>query len=57
MRHFLFLILFALSVAVVFGVLANGSTKARVFAGAKVFLEFVGIGLILAWIFYFLPMR
>ena len=55
MTHFLLLILFVVCVAVLFGVYSAGSVKNKAFAATKVFLEFVGIGLILAWIFYFLP--
>lgn len=55
MIHFLYLIGFALFVAVAFGVFANGDTKARLLYGLKVFAQFVVISLVLAWIFYFIP--
>ena len=55
MLHFGFFLLFAALVAVCFGVLADGSSAAKARQGVKVFAEFVGIGLILAWICYFLP--
>ena len=46
---------FALLTAVVFGTVAKDTNRERVLYGAKVFAEFVGIGLLLAWILYFLP--
>lgn len=55
MKHFLYLIGFAFFVAVVFGVFFNGDTKKKVLHGARVFAEFVGVALVLAWIFYFIP--
>ncbi|HEX9927463.1 MAG TPA: hypothetical protein VGB02_02840 [Pyrinomonadaceae bacterium] len=55
MTQFLLFIAFAFFVAAVFGAVANGGIKSRILYATKVFCEFVGIGLILAWIFYFLP--
>jgi hypothetical protein len=55
MRHFLYLIGFALFVAVVFGAFFDGDTKKKVLHGVRVFAEFTGVALLLAWIFYFLP--
>jgi len=55
MIHFLYLLAFALLVAVAFGVFATGSTRDRILYGLKVFGQFIGISLVLAWIFYFLP--
>ena len=55
MIHFLYLVGFALFVAVVFGCLTEGTTKHRVLYGLKTFLQFVGISLIIAWILYFIP--
>jgi undecaprenyl pyrophosphate phosphatase UppP len=55
LKHFLVMILFAALVAVVFGVLARNTVKERVTYGLKVFAEFVGIGLALAWVLYFFP--
>lgn len=57
MIHFLYLIGFALFVAIVFGVIAAGDVKTKVLYGAKVFAQFVIISLILAWIFYFIPWK
>jgi hypothetical protein len=55
MKHFLYLIGFALFVAVVFGALSSGDTKKKALHGVRVFVEFTGVALILAWIFYFIP--
>lgn len=57
MTQFLLFVVFALIVATVFGALANGNSKKRILYATKVFFEFIGVGLILAWIFYFLPTR
>ena len=56
MTHILAMALFAALVAVVFGVVAPRETvKGRVLAGLRVFGEFMGVGLLLAWFFYFFP--
>ncbi|MCA1590257.1 MAG: hypothetical protein LC730_04715 [Acidobacteria bacterium] len=55
MIHFLYLIGFALFVSVVFGVIATGTARERVWWGAKTFLQFVGISLLIAWVLYFIP--
>ncbi len=55
MKHFLYMVGFALFVAVIFGVLYNGDAKRKFLHGLRVFAEFAGIALILAWIFYFIP--
>ncbi len=55
MIHFLVMTLFALMVAVIFGVVARDSMRERLVYGLKVFAEFMGIGLALAWLLYFLP--
>lgn len=49
------MILFAALVSLVFGVVARDTTRERFVYGVKVFVEFVGIGLALAWLLYFLP--
>ena len=46
---------FAALSAVVFGTVAKDSPRDRVIYGLKVFAEFMVIGLVLAWILYFLP--
>ena len=55
MRHFLVMTAFAALAAVVFGAVAKDSTQERVVYGAKVFAEFMLIGLVLAWVLYFIP--
>lgn len=55
MIHLLFLLLFAGITAVGFGIFASGQISDRLRYGCKIFAEFVGIGLLLAWLCYFLP--
>ncbi len=55
MIHFLYLVGFAFFVSVVFGMLADGTTRERVWYAAKTFLQFVIVSLVLAWILYFIP--
>lgn len=55
MRHFLVLTAFAALAAVVFGTVAKDTKYERVSYGLKVFLEFLIIGLALAWLLYFIP--
>lgn len=55
MIHFILLILFALLVALVFGVVSREGEQGRLRYGLKIFLEFVGVGFVLAWLFYFVP--
>jgi hypothetical protein len=50
------MLLFSGLVAVVFAAVAKGTTRERALYGAKVFAEFVVIGLALAWLLYFLPL-
>lgn len=47
--------LFSVCVAVVFGTVARDTSRDRLIYGAKVFAQFMGIGLALAWLLYFLP--
>jgi hypothetical protein len=56
MTHLLVMIFFAALVATVFGVVARETIHGRVLYGLKVFGEFLGIGLALAWLLYFLPL-
>jgi len=49
------MMLFACMVALVFGVVARDTGRERAMYGLKVFAEFMGIGLALAWLLYFLP--
>lgn len=55
MRHFLVMTLFALLAASVFGTVAKDNPRERLLYGIKVFAEFMIIGLVLAWILYFVP--
>jgi hypothetical protein len=56
MRHFLVMTAFAALAAVVFGTVAKETSSERLRYGVKVFLEFMVIGLALAWVLYFLPL-
>jgi hypothetical protein len=47
--------LFAVLASVVFGAMSKETPRERFLYGAKVFAEFMVIGLILAWILYFIP--
>ena len=49
------MIVFAALVSVVFGVVARNNEKERMLYGLKIFAEFIGIGLALAWLLYFFP--
>lgn len=57
MTHFLAMVLFSLLVSVAFAALSaeHFTTAARVKYGVKVFFYFVGIGFLIAWALYFLP--
>jgi hypothetical protein len=55
LRHFLVMTLFAALASVVFGAMAKDTTHERLLYGVKVFGEFMLIGLVLAWILYFIP--
>ena len=55
MRHFLVMTAFAVLAAVVFGTVAKDNKSDRLSYGLKVFLEFLIIGLALAWVLYFIP--
>lgn len=55
MMHFLYLVGFALFVSIVFAAISEGTAKKRVLYGAKTFLQFVGISLLIAWVLYFIP--
>jgi hypothetical protein len=55
LTHFLVMMLFAVMVALIFGVVARDTGRERILYGLKIFGEFMGIGLVLAWLLYFLP--
>ncbi len=56
MKHFAIMALFGAMVSVVFGIIGRESKGERLKYGLKVFAEFIGIGLILAWVLYFFPL-
>ena len=49
------MVTFALLAAVVFGTVARDTAIDGLKYGAKVFAEFMVIGLVLAWVLYFIP--
>jgi hypothetical protein len=57
MIHFLYLVAFALFASVCFAVFIDGDFKQRFLFGLKTFGQFVGIALLLAWVFYFIPWK
>ncbi len=52
MKHFILMLVFAALVAIIFGTIGRQNFRARVLYAVKVFGEFTGIGLILAWLIY-----
>lgn len=56
MIHFLLMILFAALVATVFGIITKDNIREQLRYALKVFAEFILVGLIIAWILYFLPL-
>ncbi|MEO6390737.1 MAG: hypothetical protein ABIP75_02725 [Pyrinomonadaceae bacterium] len=56
MIHFGMMLLFALVVAIVFGLVGRDTTGERLKYGAKVFAEFTAVGIALSWILYFFPL-
>jgi hypothetical protein len=56
LRHFLYMIVFAALAATAFGTIGRETRRDAVAYGLKIFAEFVGIGLALAWILYWLPL-
>jgi hypothetical protein len=57
MTHFTALVLFSLLVSVAFATLSSEhhTTPEKVKYGAKVFGYFVGVGFLIAWALFFLP--
>jgi hypothetical protein len=55
LRHFLVMIAFAAFVATAFGVIGREGRRESLLYGLKIFGEFVLIGLLLAWLLYWLP--
>ena len=50
--HFTALVLFSFFVSVVFAILSREKLRDELIYGAKVFLSFVGIALLLGWMMY-----
>jgi hypothetical protein len=57
MIHFVYLVVFALFVSIIFGVIENGDNRQKFIHGLKIFAQFIVISLVLGWIFYFLPWK
>ena len=57
MIHFAYLVGFAFFVAVVFAVFHSGEFKEKVWTGVKYFAQFILVSLVVAWMFYFLPLK
>lgn len=55
MIHFLYLLAFAFFVSVIFGILADGTARQRLWYVGKTFLQFLLVSLVLAWVLYFIP--
>lgn len=49
------MMLFGGLASVVFGAMAKDNSRERFIYGVKVFAEFLVIGLVLAWVLYFIP--
>jgi len=49
------MIVFSFLVSVVFGVLSKNTPRERAVYGAKVFVAFVGVALVLGWLMYVVP--
>ena len=56
MSHFLIMTVFAGFVAVVFGAIGREAARESLLYGLKIFCEFILIGLLLAWLIYWLPL-
>ena len=56
MRHFLIMGFYAIAVGIVFGLVGRDTTRERWRYGGVIFLQFVAVGLGLAWLLYFLPL-
>ena len=56
MKHLLAMFIMAALVAVVFALVSNEQSKQkRLIVGFRTFGEFMGVGILLAWFFYFFP--
>lgn len=55
MKHFLLMAAYAALVALAFGLVGREGVRNRFRYGLKVFFEFLGVGLALAWLLYWVP--
>jgi hypothetical protein len=55
LKHFALMCLFALLVALAFAIVGREGEHRRVLYALRVFAEFVGVGLALAWLLYWIP--
>jgi hypothetical protein len=55
LRHFLVMIVFAALVGTIFGTVGRERRRESFVYGLKIFGEFMAIGLLLAWLLYWLP--
>ena len=53
--HFIAMLLFSFLVSIVFGVLSRDTPRERALYGAKVFVAFLGVALVLGWMMYPAP--
>jgi hypothetical protein len=56
MSHLLIMLSFAAFVATAFGVIGRERSREGLLYGLKIFFEFIFIGLLLAWLLYWLPL-
>jgi hypothetical protein len=49
------MILFSGLVGLVFGIVGRNDARSRTLYGLKVFAEFVGVGIALSWLLYWVP--
>jgi ABC-type uncharacterized transport system permease subunit len=57
LTHFPAMLLFSFLTSVVFGVVSKNSTRERIIYGAKVFVAFVGVAILVGWLLYPLPWK
>jgi hypothetical protein len=50
------MVVFAAAVSLVFGISGRETPQAQLRYGLKIFAEFIGIGLALGWLLYWLPL-
>lgn len=52
MWHFSLMVLYATAAGIVFGVIGREGLRAQLIYGGKVFVEFIAVGMVLAWLMY-----